>query len=443
MRYSLRAPVHQARTTLVLFAASLIVTACESATPTSAISTSAIQGSARNAASDAALLAVAGARIFSDPTLSLKQNQSCASCHDMQFGFTSPNTTVNANGAVMFGSINTRFGIRKPPSLAYATQAPVLYYDPNDDTFVGGNFWDGRATGARLGSPSAEQSELPFVNPVEQALPDVACVIYRVSKAPYVNIYVNAYDARIKSIVWPANTNSLCQIEGSTIPLSPADRTIVNLELDRIAFAIAAFEASPTVNAFSSKYDAWLAGRASLTALEEEGRQLYEGQAGCAGCHPNAGDHALMTDYTYDNIGIPPNPKNPGLLANPAFRDLGLGGFLLDPARYGAQKVPTLRNIDRRLGNGAKSFMHNGALKSLEQVVHFYNTRDVLPDCATTPSPTFGVNCWPAPEVVENVNTEELGNLGLTPAQETALVAYLKTLSDGYVLPRTGGPGAH
>jgi hypothetical protein len=53
------------------------------------------------------------------------------------------------------------------------------------------------------------------------------------------------------------------------------------------------------------------------------------------------------------------------------------------------------------------------------------------------------VNCWPAPEVVENVNTEELGNLGLTPAQETALVAYLKTLSDGYVLPRTGGPGAH
>jgi cytochrome c peroxidase len=87
--------------------------------------------------------------------------------------------------------------------------------------------------------------------------------------------------------------------------------------------------------------------------------------------------------------------------------------------------------------------MHNGALKSLEQVVHFYNTRDVLPNCATTPNPTFGVNCWPAAEVLENVNVDELGNLGLTPAQETALVAYLKTLSDGYVLPRTGGPGAH
>ncbi|MEO8334523.1 MAG: cytochrome c peroxidase [bacterium] len=443
MRYLSRAPLDGAHTALVLLAASLFVTACESASPTSAISPSSIQGSARAGISDPAMLAVAGARIFSDPTLSLKQNQSCATCHDMQYGFTSPNTSVNANGAVMFGSVNSRFGTRKPPSLAYATQAPVLYYDPNDDTYVGGNFWDGRATGARLGNASAEQSELPFVNSVEQALPDAACVIYRVSKATYINAYVAAYDARIKSIVWPSNTNALCQIEGSTVPLSPVVRTIVNEELDRIALAIAAFEASPTVNSFSSKYDLVLAGRASLTALEEEGRQLYEGQAGCAGCHPNAGAEALMTDYTYDNIGVPANPKNPGLLANPSFRDLGLGGVLLDPDRYGQQKVPTLRNIDRRLGTGVKSFMHNGAFKSLEQVVHFYNTRDVLPDCATTPGPTFGVNCWPAAEVLENVNTDELGNLGLTPPQETALVAYLKTLSDGYVLPRAGGPGAH
>jgi cytochrome c peroxidase len=443
MKFLPRAQSRQAHTALMLLAVTLAATACESPSPTSAIPTSSIRDAARDAVSDPALLAVAGARIFSDPTLSLKQNQSCASCHDMQFGFTSPNTTVNANGAVMFGSINSRVGVRRPPSLAYATQAPVLYYDPNDDTYVGGNFWDGRATGARLGSPAAEQSELPFVNSVEQALPDVACVIYRVSKATYVNTYVAAYDARIKSIVWPSNTNALCQVEGSTVPLAPAARTIVNLELDRIALAIAAFEASPTVNAFSSKYDLWLAGRATLTTLEEEGRQLYEGQAGCAGCHPNAGDQALMTDYTYDNIGVPANPKNPALLANPAYRDLGLGGVLNDPDRYGQQKVATLRNMDRRVGTGVKSYMHNGVFKSIEQVVHFYNTRDVLPDCATTPSPAFGVNCWPAPEVVENVNMVELGNLGLTPSQETALVAYLKTLSDGYVLPRSGGPGGH
>lgn len=362
----------------------------------------------------------------------------------MQFGFTSPNTTVNANGAVMFGSVNTRFGNRRPPSLAYATQSPVFYYDENDDTYVGGNFWDGRATGARLGSAAAEQSLQPFVNPVEQALPDIACAVYRISKASYVSTYTGAYDTRIKTIVWPANTNTLCQTEGATVPLPAATRAIVAQEFDRIGLAIAAFEASPTVNSFSSKFDQSLKGTVTLTAQEEEGRQLYEGQAGCAGCHPNFGEGALLTDYTYDNIGVPANPKNPSLLSNSSFRDLGLGGVLGLFDRNGQHKVPTLRNLDRRIGNGAKSFMHNGVFKSLEQVVHFYNTRDVLPECAVTPSPAFGVNCWPAAEVAENVNTDELGNLGLTPSQETALVAYLKTLSDGYVLPRSGsGPGAH
>ncbi len=83
--------------------------------------------------------------------------------------------------------------------------------------------------------------------------------------------------------------------------------------------------------------------------------------------------------------------------------------------------------------NAPKSFMHNGAFKSLEQVVHFYNTRDVLPACESISAPRFGENCWPAPEVTENVNTDELGNLGLTPDEEAAVVAYLKTLSDGWV----------
>ncbi|MEP6733658.1 MAG: cytochrome c peroxidase [bacterium] len=412
------------------------------ADPTNRLSPETIQPT-NDAVPNPALLVALGGRIFSDPTLSLKQNQSCASCHDMGFGFTSPNTTVNANGAVMFGSVSSRFGARKPPSLAYATQSPVLYYDPVDDTYVGGNFWDGRATGARLGSPAAEQSQLPFVNPVEQALPDVACVLYRVSKSTYLTTYTAAYGATLKNIVWPVNTNALCQIEGSMVPLAPSVRAVVMSEYDRVAMAIAAFEASPTVNAFSSKYDLSLAGRATLTAQEEEGRQLYEGQAGCAGCHPNVGEGALMTDYTFDNIGVPGNPKNPAFLSDANYRDLGLGGVLHDPARYGQQKVPTLRNLDRRQGTGAKSFMHNGVFKSLEQVVHFYNTRDVLPNCGAVATPTFGVNCWPSPEVVENVNTDELGNLGLTPAQETALVAYLRTLSDGYAVPRSGGPGGH
>jgi cytochrome c peroxidase len=77
-----------------------------------------------------------------------------------------------------------------------------------------------------------------------------------------------------------------------------------------------------------------------------------------------------------------------------------------------------------------KSYGHNGVFKSLKQIVHFYNTRDVLPRCETTSKPSVGVNCWPAPEVPENVNDSELGNLGLTDAEEDAIVAFLGTLSD-------------
>lgn len=91
-------------------------------------------------------------------------------------------------------------------------------------------------------------------------------------------------------------------------------------------------------------------------------------------------------------------------------------------ANLGKHKVPTLRNVDKRPGNGfPKAYMHNGVFKSLKEVVHFYNTRDVA-----------SAN-WPPPEVAVNVNTSELGNLGLTDAEENAIVAFMQTLSDGYV----------
>jgi cytochrome c peroxidase len=374
-----------------------------------------------------------GQAIFGDMNLSLGKNQSCASCHDAAFGFTSPNTSINAHGSVLPGSISTRFGTRKAPSVAYATQAPALFYDPGDDTFVGGNFWDGRATGARLGIPAAEQSQFPIVSPVEQALPDRACAIYRIATGSYRNVYTTAWGNNILTIKFPKNTDQKCAIEGTTIELSKADRAKVDKEYDHVALSIAAFENSPLVNAFSSKYDAVIAKQSTLTTLEKQGLRLYEGKAGCAACHPNGGQKPLFTDFTYDNIGVPANPENPRRVSDPSFRDLGLGGFLLDTTRNGAQKVPTLRNLDKRPSPlDAKSFMHNGVFKTLEQVVHFYNTRDVLGDCAKRKNPQFGVNCWPQPEVLENVNQDELGNLHLTAPEEAAVVAYLKTLSDGY-----------
>ncbi|MEP7343989.1 MAG: cytochrome c peroxidase [Gemmatimonadaceae bacterium] len=379
-----------------------------------------------------------GGKIFNDQNLSLERNQSCASCHDKAWGFSSPNPSINAAGSVMFGSVRSRFGNRKPPSAAYAAQAPVLFYDAEDGTYVGGNFWDGRANGSRLGNPAAEQSQAPFLNGVEQALPDRACVIYRIAHGVYANVWEGVYGSSIFKINFPPNTDRGCTREGITIPLSPGDRTKVDAEYDRMAIAIASFEHSSEVSEFSSKYDAYLTGTATFTPVERLGLEMYNnpGKGNCAACHPNSGARALMTDFTYDNIGVPQNPLNPSFLADPSFRDRGIGGFLGESAEHGKQKVPTLRNLDKRgIAGGAKAFMHNGVFKTLEQVVHFYNTRDVLPDCATVPSPRFAENCWPAPEVTENVNVDELGDLSLKPFEERALVAYLKTLSDGYFVP--------
>jgi cytochrome c peroxidase len=265
-------------------------------------------------------------------------------------------------------------------------------------------------------------------------------VVYRVSRAPYAGLYTAALGRSIFDIDFPANTDDLCEQEGVTVPLSQQDRANVNVQYDNIALAIAAYEGSVDVNTFSSKYDAWLEGRATLTAQERFGLELFEGKAMCAACHPSSGGAAAFTDFTYDNLGVPRNPNNPVYQYNPGFVDLGLGGFLGDPTQYGKQKVPTLRNVDRRPYPGAtKAFTHNGVFKTLEELVHFYNTRDVLPSCNVVQSPRFGVNCWPPPEVQQNVNVDELGNLGLTDAEEKAIVSFLQTLTDGYTQGKARG----
>lgn len=140
---------------------------------------------------------------------------------------------------------------------------------------------------------------------------------------------------------------------------------------------------------------------------------------------------------------MPKNPDNPVYQAHPDFVDVGLGGFLASKpewaayaaSEWGKMRVPTLRNVDLRPHpTDVKAYMHNGVFKSLEEVVRFYNTRDVLPRCTTVNTRAdWGELCWPAPEVDVNVNTTELGSLGLTRAEEADLVAFMKALSDGYL----------
>jgi cytochrome c peroxidase len=381
-----------------------------------------------------------GRAIFFDQTLSINGNQSCASCHDPDWGWVGPDSVINAAGSVYEGSIPGRFGDRKPPSAAYATQSPVFYLDKSG-LFVGGNFWDGRATGWKLGNPAADQAQGPFLNPVEQALPDSACVVYRVCEADYDVAMSDVWGPGACDITWPADIDATCATEDGIVALSDDDRAKSHQAYDQIALSIAAYEASPEVNAFSSKHDLTFTGKVKLTKEEQRGFALFRGKALCSRCHIANGQYALFTDYTFDNLGIPQNPENPAGVA-PGFVDPGLGGFLKSSgydeavymAEWGKHKVPTLRNVDLRpSADDVKAYGHNGYFKSLEGIVHFYNTRDVKPVCpgAYTESQALAANCWPVPEVPETVNRDELGNLGLSAEEEAAIVAFLRALSDG------------
>jgi cytochrome c peroxidase len=389
-----------------------------------------------------------GKSIFFDDNLSIYQNQACAACHGPEVGWTGPDETINEGGSVYEGSIPGRFGARKPPSSAYATPSPIFHVDKKG-TFIGGNFWDGRATGDKLGNPAADQAQGPFLNPVEQALPDSACVVYRVCNPVepdnYPVLFEQVWGDEACDISWPLDVDSVCATEGATVGLDDEDRAKSDQDYDYIALSIAAYEDSPEVNAFSSKYDHTFGGGAKLSKQEQRGFALFRGKGQCHRCHISNGKQALFTDYTFDNLGTPQNPDNPAGVA-PDFVDPGLGGFLQNAgyprevyeAEWGKQKVPTLRNVDLRPDDDfVKTYGHNGYFKTLEGIVNFYNTRDVKQTCPGlyTEAQALAADCWPAPEVAENVNTDELGDLGLTPEEEAAIVAFLKTLSDGYELP--------
>jgi cytochrome c peroxidase len=375
-------------------------------------------------------LAMLGRMIFCDRALSQPEGQSCAGCHSPDTGFTGPTSEVNAGSVVYPGAADTpgsrKFGDRKPPSAAYATPSPNLHLDAEEGIFVGGLFWDGRATGEGFASPAAQQALGPFTNPVEQAMADASAVVQKICSAPYNRMFTAQFGA------------GMCD---------PANAAVA---YKKVGEAVAAFEASPMVNRYSSRYDRYLRGEATLTWLERKGLALFKGKGRCAECHPadpdGEGNPPLFTDNTFDNLGLP-RTRNEVYDAKPAdWFDPGLGGFLRSPAAVaahpewlelaaaneGKHRVPTLRNVDKRPAAGfVKAYGHNGFFKSLKSIVHFYNTRDVLPDCADVPNARLGQTCWPAPEVRANLNTEELGNLRLTAHEEDAIVAFLKTLSDG------------
>jgi cytochrome c peroxidase len=374
-----------------------------------------------------------GKKLFFDENLSTPPGQSCAACHSSEVGWTGPDEAINKSGSVYEGAVKGRFGNRKPPSSAYAGDSPVLSRDEEGD-FVGGMFWDGRATGEASGDPLAEQAMGPFLNPLEQNNPNIQNIINKVQKSDYVLLFED---------VWG--------------PGSLDAKKNIDLTYERVARSIAAYERSAEVNPFSSRFDDfWQKAMSAnlevesinesnwedyknlgLNDVELKGLMLFNTKGKCANCHvleSENGQPPLFTDFTYDNLGIPRNPENPFYTMpkewNPDGKnwvDKGLGGYLEKTKKYakyaaenyGKHKVPTLRNVDLRPHEGfVKAYMHNGYFKSLKDIVHFYNTRDIAEEK------------WPEPEITAHVNKTELGNLGLTLEEEEAIVAFMRTLSD-------------
>ena len=421
-----------------------------------------------------------GKSLFFDAQLSNPVGQSCASCHAPATGFTFPDSEINLLLGPVPGAVKGRFGNRKPPTVSYAKFIPQgpPQYSEDLQAFMGGLFWDGRATNLTT------QATFPFQNPNEMnnVVHNVGSpqeVVEEVAHGPYAKLFTQVYGVGPLEIPTAQSFLLICE-------------------------AIAAYEATEEVSPFSSKYDAYLAGKVKLSNSEFTGLMLVTGSttgrpggppshkfAQCVLCHGIPADRTfgadIWTNSCYANIGAPKNPTNPyyeetNSVTNPlgynrfgkAFIDLGLGGSLypamgLPPGNIGPGsnghgdflaingtfKAPTLRNVATRPRPGfVKCYTHNGVFKSLKQIVHFYNTRNLTTAPGevidfTKAKPYAGLKgfpLWPTPEYPSPITLQnpsgapasadsQVGNLGLTDQEENDIVAFLQTLSDGFFNP--------
>ena len=445
-----------------------------------------------------------------DKNISPFKNRACGFCHMPYAGFSGSIPSVNLTMVAYPGSFQFRAGKRTAQRYTYSPSFPVLNFNAAQNGFFGGNFWDLRATGYRLGSPDQEQAQGPPVDTQEHALPDTACIAFRLQTAVYKPFFIEVWGDAIDAIKFPQNTEEICETPGgasvfgtNTMPikLSSTDRSIASDVYTHWAQSIDQLETSTDVSAFSSKFDAFLHDPTTnpLSADEMAGYNLFRGKANCNSCHldgrstaptpangtaPNGEDTGaaasttpLFTCFGSANLGLPLNPRDAffyqttpdsfGFTANPfgfGYRDLGLGAFLRSgfgaapspnsdwtqhaPTSDGQMQTSSARNVamvppscpttEAPGPYYQKEFFHNGYIKSLKQLVHFYNTRDVYPFDVTSGNCPAGtvekVTCWPRPEVKNNLDMT-VGKLNLTDKEEDQLVIFLETLTDGFTTP--------
>ncbi|OYU46054.1 MAG: cytochrome-c peroxidase [Burkholderiales bacterium PBB4] len=358
-----------------------------------------------------------GQLIFTDTDLSEPRGTACVACHQANQGFAGNH---GSRIGVALGSTPGALGLRNAMTNSYSGLIPSLSFVTTDgDTeAIGGHFWDGRA------DTLAQQALGPLLNPLEMNNPSRQAVIAKIAASSYAPLFRAEFGANVF--------------------------TDTDAAFNQIGVAIEAFERA-ALQPFSSKYDAFVRGTATLSASESRGMALFQdpNRANCAGCHlmnpaSKKPEDSLFSEFSYYATGIPRNtsiPRN----ANPGFYDLGLcgpertapalpatvpSGTTID--RFcGKFRMPTLRNVAER-----PALMHNGFFNNLSDVVRFYSTRNSNPQR------------WYGPTGVPNdLPLQYLGNLETTkaPFNRTAaqgpvlndteiadLVAFLRTLSDGF-----------
>jgi cytochrome c peroxidase len=443
-----------------------------------------------------------GKDIVFDINLSDPPGYACFTCHTPETGFASPGppdgSGVNAFSGIPSGVVPGRAANRKPMTYAATAFSPIgPAFNATVGVFIGGTFWDGRTP------DEPHQATQPFIDANEMAnlssngIQDPvaggfsALVVQKVQAAKYANLFKKVYGPDVFTKYTPQQIYTI------------------------ITDAIGAYEASAEINPFNSKFDASQFGVPpqalyTLSASEERGRLLYGvgpnpnndstfQTAQCFQCHSSATlfevqaeteGKETFTMFCFANIGVPKNPNNPFYentdpIANPFgfnplgtnYIDFGLGANpnpAPDGTRFfntapgdilqfnGLFKAPSVRNSDKRPNpQFVRAYMHNGVFKSLEEVVHFYNKRNIAVDANGNEvvydlrnGPPAGTTAlFPPPEVLDNVQNVagltpadaaaqgvsgvvatngQVGNLQLTAQQEADLVNFLKILTDGF-----------
>lgn len=320
-----------------------------------------------------------GRAIFLDTDLSRPKGQGCVSCHQPTHAFADPRR-------VSPGAVEGREGRRNAPSLMYAALIPAMAYEDirtaeGDEigAWEGGLFLDGRA------DDLFAQVQEPFFDPKEMNLKDEPDLAQRLRKAPY----AESMKSWLGDEAWQSDA-------------------AVTYHAYR---ALVAFLKEPLFRPFDARIDDYLAGdEKALTAAERRGLKVYE-KANCALCHPlepRDFPRALLSDFGYDNLGVPSSgsTKDPGLFDRTDDLD-NLGQF----------RAPSLRNVAL-----TAPYLHNGSLATLQEVMEFYNARDVEPER------------WGPTDYPETVNRDDMGNLELTESEVSDLVALMDAFTDRSLL---------